>query len=179
MAAIPVLETERLVLRAHRIDDFNAYHAIWSDPEIVRFITGKPSTEEESWGRLLNRAGHWHMLGFGFWAIEDKASGALIGEAGFLNARREIEPPLDGSAEMGWALLPCYQGKGLAMEAITAALEWGKSNLDFLRATCIISPDNAPSLRLAERCGYRQFAQTTYKASPVILLERQLIAGND
>ena len=176
MVTIPVVETERLILRGYGIDDFTAYHALWSDPEVVRFITGKPSTEEESWGRLLNRTGHWQILGFGFWAIEEKATGALIGEAGFLNVRRSIEPSLEGSAEMGWALSRNAQGRGFAKEAIRAALDWGRSSLEFPRTTCIISPDNIPSLRLAEKCGYRQFGQTTYKESPVILLERDLNA---
>src|SRR5690242_21259683 len=75
LATAPTLETARLRLRAHRPDDFAACRAIWSDPEIVRHIGGKPSTGEEAWRRLLTYAGLWRLLGFGYWAIEERASG--------------------------------------------------------------------------------------------------------
>ena len=74
---VPVIETERLVLRAHRLDDFDAYAVMWADPVVTRFIGGKPRTREESWIRFLRHPGMWSMLGFGFWAIEEKASGRL------------------------------------------------------------------------------------------------------
>src|SRR5262245_9173173 len=101
---IPVLETERLRLRGHEMRDFDAHAAMWAEPGVVRFISGKPSTREESWGRFLRYPGHWRMVGHGFWLIEEKASGAFVGEGGFGTFKR------DGIAfdapEMGWALSP-------------------------------------------------------------------------
>jgi RimJ/RimL family protein N-acetyltransferase len=60
----PRLETERLVLRAHRVEDFPDLAALWSDPLVTRFISGVPQTPEESWSRLLRYAGHWLLLGY-------------------------------------------------------------------------------------------------------------------
>src|SRR4051812_21679512 len=111
MVAIPVIETERLILRDHRLADFNAYAAMWRDPIVTRFIGGKARTREESWVRFLRHAGMWHHLGFGFWAIEDKTSGRFLGEGGFHEIRRAIEPSLEGTLEAGWALLPEVHGR--------------------------------------------------------------------
>jgi RimJ/RimL family protein N-acetyltransferase len=63
---VPVIETQRLILRGHRLEDFDALAAMWADPHVARFIGGKPATQEESWARLLRYAGHWRLLGFGY-----------------------------------------------------------------------------------------------------------------
>ncbi len=73
--SIPKLETQRLILRAHRIDDFDACSALWSDTNVVRYISGVPSTPEETWSRFLRYCGYWQMLGFGYWVLEEKNSG--------------------------------------------------------------------------------------------------------
>ena len=83
----PTLETERLVLRAHRVEDFSDLAALWADPVVTRFISGVPQTAEESWSRLLRYAGHWLLLGFGYWAVEEKATGNFLGEVGFDSTR--------------------------------------------------------------------------------------------
>ena len=72
MNGIPRLETERLILRAHRLEDFEAYAEFWAMPEVVRFITGVPMTREGAWGRMLRVNGMWHLMGFGFLAIEER-----------------------------------------------------------------------------------------------------------
>src|ERR1035438_3628171 len=88
---VPIIETERLILRGHRIDDFNDCAAIWSMSEVVRYIGGKPLTSEDVWARLLRYVGHWQWMGFGFWAIEEKATGAFAGDTGFAEFKRDIE----------------------------------------------------------------------------------------
>jgi hypothetical protein len=70
----PILETERLTLRGHRLDDFGPYAAMWADPVVTQHIGGKPIPEEESWTRFLRQAGHWALLGFGYWVVEEKAN---------------------------------------------------------------------------------------------------------
>ncbi len=120
----PRLETERLVLDAHRADDFEALAAMWADPEVVRHITGKASTREASWSRLLRYAGLWPMLGYGYWAVREKSSGRYVGDAGFADFRRAILPSIEGLPEAGWVLAPWAHGKGYATEAIGAALDW-------------------------------------------------------
>jgi RimJ/RimL family protein N-acetyltransferase len=87
---VPVIETERLRLRAHRPDDFAACSAMWALPEVVRYIGGKPFSGEEVWSRVLRYAGHWQWMGFGFWALEEKVTGSFAGDLGFAEFKREI-----------------------------------------------------------------------------------------
>ena len=169
---VPVIETERLRLRGHTLGDFEALAAMWADPAVVRFISGKPATREESWARLLRYPGHWALMGYGFWAIEEKASGAFVGEGGLADFKRDIEPAFD-APEQGWALSPAMHGKGYAHEAASAMLAWGEAHFRRRDFVCMISPDNAASLRLADKLGYREFARTTYKGDASVLLRRQ------
>jgi RimJ/RimL family protein N-acetyltransferase len=171
-SSAPIIETERLVLRAHRQDDFNDCLALWTDPDVTRFIGGKPSTREEVWARILRYVGHWSLLGFGYWAIEDKATGGFIGEVGFADFQREIEPSLAETPEIGWVLLPSTHGKGYATEAAKAAIAWGEKHFGPVRTACIIAPENELSIRVAQKCGYREFQRTTYKGHPTIMFVR-------
>ncbi len=171
-ASVPVLETERLILRAHRLDDFAAYAAMWADPVVVRYITGTPSTEQQSWMRLLGMAGCWALLGFGNWAVEEKRSGAYAGQVGFADYRREIEPSFAGAPEIGWVIGSAFHGRGYASEAVRAAVAWGDAHFAPGRTVCIISPENAASLRVAAKFAYREFARTLFLDKPIVVLER-------
>lgn len=169
---VPVVETERAILRGHRLDDFEAHAAMLADPAVTRFTGGKPFTREEAWSRYLRFAGIWNVLGFGFWAIEDKATHKLIGNAGFHDLKRDIEPSLEGIPEAGWTLTPSSQGKGLATEVVRAMHVWSDSFFGSSRTVCIIDPRNVASLRVAEKCGYREVLRTTYRGEPTIVFER-------
>ncbi|MDR9784045.1 GNAT family N-acetyltransferase [Rhizobium redzepovicii] len=162
MTDIPTLETERLTLRPHRLDDFGAHAALWADEDVVHFITGIPSTREQSWSRMLRIAGMWHHMGFGFLAIEEQASGRFIGEAGFMESRREMEPSIEGTMEVGWALMPSVHGRGYATEALTALIGWGQTHFPGKPMSCIISPENQASLRVAAKLGFREITRTQY-----------------
>lgn len=170
---IPTLETERLILRPHVTTDFDAYAEMWADPDVVRFIGGVPFTREQAWTRFLRHGGVWHHLGFGFFAVEEKETGRLVGEAGFHDLHRELEPSIDGTLEAGWGLVPGAQGWGYATEAMGAAISWGASMFPALRMTCIIDPDNLPSIRVASRLGFKELARTSYHDTKVVLFERQ------
>jgi RimJ/RimL family protein N-acetyltransferase len=171
--AVPALETERLVLRGHILSDFADSAALWGDPDVTRFIGGRPFTEEEVWARLMRYVGHWALLGFGYWVVREKGSNRFVGEVGFGDFRRELDPPFDGAPEAGWVMSPGFQGLGYATEAVNAALAWGEGRFGPVRTVCMISPDNAPSMRVAEKVGYREYARTEYKGSPTVLLERR------
>ena len=160
---VPVIETARLKLRRHRIDDFAACAAMWGDPAVARFIGGKPSTREEVWARILRYAGHWALLGFGYWAIEEKASGSFIGEVGLADFHRDLDPPLIDGPEAGWALQTASHGKGYGPEALSAALAWGHEHFAGETIYCLIDVDNISSIRLAEKCGFKRLRETTYK----------------
>jgi RimJ/RimL family protein N-acetyltransferase len=168
----PVLETPRLKLRSHRIEDFADLAAMWADPGVTRHIGGKPATSEESWTRLLRYAGHWELLGFGYWAIEEKQSGKYIGETGFADYRRVIESDLKDLPEIGWVIASAFQRKGYATEAVQAVVAWGDAHFGNTRTTCLIEPANAPSIRIAEKCGYREYQRTEYKGQPAIVFIR-------
>lgn len=167
----PVIETERLRLRGHALPDFEASAAMWADAGVTRFIGGKPSSREDSWRRFQTYVGHWALLGHGFWLIEEKASGRFIGEGGFGTFKREIEPVFD-APEQGWALSPATHGKGYAREAMQAAIAWGEQHFGRSDFVCLIAPENAPSLRLAEKLGYREYARSAYRGEPSVLLRR-------
>lgn len=169
---VPVIETERLRLRAHRLADFDAMAAMWGDPDVVRFISGKPATREDSWARLMRYAGHWALLGYGFWVIEEKSSGGFVGEGGFADFKRDIDPAIE-SPEQGWALAAAAHGKGYATEAVRAMIAWAEPHFGRRDFACIISPTNLASIRVAERAGYREVARTTYKGEPTILFRRE------
>jgi RimJ/RimL family protein N-acetyltransferase len=166
------LDTERLTLRLHRLDDFDEYKAMWADPVVTRHIGGTPSTEEMSWTKLLRSAGMWSTIGIGYWVIREKGSGRFVGEAGLADFKRAIDPPFAGTPEVGWALASWAHGKGFATEAVRAVLGWADANLDARRTVCVIDVDNLASIRVADKCGFKETARTTYKESAVILFER-------
>jgi len=172
-AGVPVLETERTIMRAHRIDDFDDYAVMWADPVTTRFISGKPRTREESWMRFLRHAGLWSLLGYGFWAIEEKATGRFVGEAGFHDLKRDMEPSIEGIPEAGWALAPEVHGAGLATEVVGRVLAWGEETFGRVKTVCIIDPENTASQNVARKCGYSEVTRTLYHDAPTILLERR------
>ena len=171
---VPVIQTERIRLRPHTIDDFASMARMWGDPETNRYIGGKPPTQEETWARLLRYAGHWALLGFGYWLVEEKTSRDYVGEVGFSDYRRDMDPPLREVLEVGWVLSKAKQGKGYATEAVLAALDWGRKYWGSATVACIIHPDHCRSITVAEKCGFGSRQHGTYKGAPTIILERTL-----
>ncbi len=169
---IPTIETPRLRLREHRQDDLAAYSALWADPIVVLHTVGVPQTPEECWGRFLRAHGHWAVVGYGYWVVEEKDTGRFIGEIGFADLHRDISPSLDGMPEAGWIISPEFHGKGYATEAVQAMHEWGNKYFGRIRTCCIISPENDASIRVAEKTGYKEVAHTLYKEHPVIVFHR-------
>ena len=151
---VPTVETERLVLRGHRRDDFAECAALWADPVVTRYV------------------GHWAVVGYGYWVVREKASGRFVGEVGFADFQRDIVPSFDGAPEAGWVLAPWSHGKGFATEAVRAAIAWLDRALGPARTVCMIDLDNAASMRVAAKCGYREWTRATYKGTPTLLFER-------
>ncbi|GAB3859381.1 GNAT family N-acetyltransferase [Hymenobacter terrigena] len=169
---VPVLETSRLRLRGFRADDFDPWFAMSRQLAYHRYFTPEPMPAEEVWKLVLRSAGHWLITGYGFWAVEEKESGRFVGAVGFLHLKRAIEPPLGDAPEIGWVMDPAIHGKGYASEAVAAVLAWGESYFGPVRTVCIIHPENEPSLRLAAKFGYQEYARATYHTQPIVLLER-------
>ncbi len=171
-AADGELVTERLTLRRHALQDFADSMALWGDPEVTRYIGSGPVSREDAWARLLRYAGHWAMLGFGFWVVRETATGRFVGEVGMAEWRRDIEPRIEGAPEIGWVLSPLAHGHGYATEAARAALTWGEARFGAARTVCIMDAENAGSLRVAGKLGFEVYARTTYKDAATLILQR-------
>jgi RimJ/RimL family protein N-acetyltransferase len=169
---VPVVETARLRLRGHRPEDFLLSCAMWYDAAVMRYIGGRPLSQEDAWTRLLRSVGHWALFGYGYWAIETRDSGEYVGDLGFMNAKRDIDPPLGDAPEIGWVLTAHAHGKGYATEAALAAVEWGDREFGPVPTVCLIHPENHASLRVAAKCGYRESHRTSYKEHPTVVLAR-------
>jgi RimJ/RimL family protein N-acetyltransferase len=169
---IPVLESERLRLRGHRPEDFGDSAALWGDPEVTRYIGGRPLTREEVWARLLRYVGHWAWMRYGVWVVEERATGEFVGEVGYADYRRDIQPPLGEMPELGWVVAKDFHGNGYASEAVRAAMKWADERFGGRRTVCSIHPENLRSIRLAEKCGFQESQRTTYKGEPTIVFTR-------
>ncbi|MBK7862792.1 MAG: GNAT family N-acetyltransferase [Archangiaceae bacterium] len=141
------LQTPRLLLRQLRESDLDAHTEMMGDPEVVRFLgDGKPLDRAQSWRTLAGILGHWQLRGYGFWALEEKGTGAFVGRAGLW--RPEGWPML----EVGWTLARAHWGKGYATEAGRAALEVA-FEAGATEVCSLIMPDNVRSIRVAVGLG--------------------------
>lgn len=146
---IPTLETERLILRAFKADDIDAYAAMVADTEVSKFISlgGKPMGRLEAWRSMAMQLGHWQLRGFGQWAVEEKETGLFAGRLGL------YYPETWPAREIGYALARDHWGKGYASEGAAAARNFAFETLGWDDIISIISPANARSQAVAKRLG--------------------------
>ena len=173
----PVLQTERLLLRPHELEDFAHVIALWADPVVVEFISGKPSTEEESWTRLLRYIGHWQALDYGFWVVEDRATGQFLGEIGFADFHRGIESLPKGIPEAGWVLTPHAHGRGIATEAVRRIHHWADVDKNWPETRAIFNPLHLGSQRVAQKLGYQELERSQYKGFDTLVMRRRQSAA--
>jgi len=157
------LETERLLLRQWRLDDFDTYEKMCADEEIMRYIGGKAFSRIEAWRHMAYLVGHWELLGYGHFAVEEKASGRFIGRIGFLN------PGGWPGFEIGWTLAREAWGKGFAIEGARRALDFAFKELDKPHVISLIHPENKASIRVAERLGEKVEGKTEVLGIPVLI----------
>jgi len=142
----PTLETPRLILRPTAREDFEGFCALMADPETARFIGGVQS-RPVVWRALCAMAGSWTLQGFAMFSVVEKATGRWIGRAG------PWMPEGWPGTEVGWALLKEAHGKGYAVEAATAAIDWAFDHLGWTEVIHTIDPQNTPSQQVARRLG--------------------------
>ncbi|HEX6730000.1 MAG TPA: GNAT family N-acetyltransferase [Pyrinomonadaceae bacterium] len=160
----PVLETDRLTLRMWREEDFEPYSEMCADPEIMRYLgRGKTLNRFEAWRQMAFLVGHWDLLGYGHWAVEEKASGRFAGRVGFLN------PVGWPGFEIGWTLGRQFWGKGYATEAARRALQFAFDDLDRSHVISLIHPGNHASIRVAERLGEKLEGNTELMGNNVLI----------
>jgi RimJ/RimL family protein N-acetyltransferase len=171
----PRLDTERLTLRAFALDDFAAYAAMHGDPVVMRHMgDGDPDTEEQSWASFLKIPGHWLYRGYGSWALEERATGRFVGSVGFTDRKRDRGLELRGVPEMGWTLAAAAFGKGYATEAVQVALRWACGHFGSVRVIALTTEDNAASMRVAQKCGFREFKRGFSAGRPRVFFDRIL-----
>ncbi|MGY6695307.1 MAG: GNAT family N-acetyltransferase [Roseinatronobacter sp.] len=143
--SIPVIETERLILRAPREADFEAF-AEFGASDRARFVGG-PYPRFRSWSGFLGTFGHWVLRGFGMWMVEHRATGKTAGRVGMICHDSWPEP------ELGWHIYQGFEGQGLAHEAACAARAYAAKHQGLDRVISCIAPDNHRSQALARRLG--------------------------
>jgi RimJ/RimL family protein N-acetyltransferase len=161
--AADTLETELLRFRRFREADFPTYEQWCARMEIMRYLGGKTFDRVHAWRHLAYMMGHWDMLGYGYYAVEEKATGTLIGRMGFTN---QAGWP---GFELGWTVVPEYQGRGYATEGSRMLLRYAFDVLGRERVISLIHPDNAPSRRVAEKLGQRVEGETEVLTMPVLV----------
>lgn len=129
----------------------------------MRYLGGKTLDRIQAWRHLAYQLGHWQMLGYGYYAVEEKGSGLLIGRVGYTNH------PGWPAFELGWTIIPEYQGRGYATEAARMLLDYAFTTLDRPHVVSLIHPDNAPSRRVAEKLGQTVEGQTEVLTMPVLI----------
>jgi RimJ/RimL family protein N-acetyltransferase len=153
---IPVVETERLILREWRESDLKNFAKFKLNKEAAQFVI--PSeTVGEAWRAMAYFAGHWLLRGYGNWSVERKDSGDHIGYCGTYYPMEWPEP------EIGWCIYPEHQHQGFATEAAIAALAHAYTKLNWKTAMSLIADENAPSIALAKRMGAVAESQITYR----------------
>jgi RimJ/RimL family protein N-acetyltransferase len=140
-----LLETERLAVTPKTAADVEALHAVYGDEEVMRFSGGRLATLERTRNFVAAHMHHQEMHGFSMWALVERRSGALVGDAGFLVHE-------DG-VEIGWHLRRSAWGQGYATEAARACLAYGFDQLGFVRVSAFTELGNATSLRVIEKLG--------------------------
>ena len=159
--AVPRLETPRLVLRGFTPADVEPYLQMLADPEVARFLgDGRPLSRVDAWRQLATIIGHWELRGFGLWAVEERASGRLIGRIGC------HEPEGWPGFELGYALARDAWGKGYAREGAAAALTFARRELGRDAIISLIRPANSASIAVAEHFGARRTGSVEFFGAP-------------
>lgn len=160
--SFPEILTERLRLRMwNEQSDFEPYARLCADEEVMRYLGGKPFSRLEAWRHMAFMIGHWHLRGFGHWAVERRDDGQFIGRMGFLHP--------DGwpDFEVGWTLAREEWGKGYASEAARSMVEYAFQTMGREKVISLIHPENHGSARVAEKLGAVREGMTEILNIPV------------
>ncbi len=154
IAAMPVLETDRLVLRELTLDDAAMILALLNEPGFLEFVGDKGVRDLSGARRYLTEGplASYERNGFGLLCVLVKDIGrdpVPIGICGFLTRAGQKD------VEIGFALLESSSGRGYGTEAAAAVLDWGRETLGLERILAVADPENAASLRILEKIGMR------------------------
>ena len=153
----PIIETERLILRRWRGTDIEPNTAMLADPASGRFITvdGKPVTDAfVGWRNAAIMSGHWVLHGVGMFVVEEKSSRKYAGRVG------PWCPPGWPGFEIGWGIASEFRGKGYAVEAGQASIDWSFATYELERIIHCIDRENVASEAVARRLGAEKQGET-------------------
>lgn len=153
----PILTTDRLILRALTMADWEPYATMWADPRVTAFIGGQPRPSDVAWPKFGQAVAMWTLVGYGNWAVIDRADATFLGVAGLSDFKRGIAE-MDVFPEAGWAFAAESWGRGIASEAVGAVVAWADAT-GLAETRCMIDHDNIASAKVAARCGYEPFAE--------------------
>jgi RimJ/RimL family protein N-acetyltransferase len=157
--SVPRLQTRRLVLREYRMADFDAFAAHLADERATTFVGAHD--RRNAWRIFGSNAGGWLLQGVGWWAVELRESGALVGNVGAFF--RETWPEI----EIGWNTFRAHWGQGIATEAAAEVVRYAFEVRGERRVTALIDPANTASLRVASHLGMTYEADTDFFGKPV------------
>jgi RimJ/RimL family protein N-acetyltransferase len=174
-----LLETERLVLRKPRLDDVDSVLEYFSDPVAMEFI-GEPSDDPTDARTAIERwLGRWEADGLGFFAVDRREDGVMVGRIGLLvwdtgtwETSTLSESGERGQVELGWSLAQAHWGRGYATEAGRAAREWAYAQ-GITSLISLIHPDNARSIRVAEKLGAVPTDTVAVSGKPAVIWRHQ------
>lgn len=165
--SVPRLQTERLTLREYRSADFDLFADHLVNPESAIHLGS--ADRQTAWRIFTSHAGLWLVHGAGWWAIEDRQTGQLVGSVGaFFREQSTV-------MEMGWNTYRPFWGKGIANEAAAAVLNYAFEVRRELKVRALISSGNESSRRVAERLGmsYEMETELNGKAISSYMRERR------
>jgi RimJ/RimL family protein N-acetyltransferase len=170
--AVPVIQTERLVLRAFEPEDFEPYAAMVADPEVTRYLAdGRPLSRVDAWRQMAMFAGHWALRGFGVWAVAERETGAFVGRIGC------FEPEGWPAFEVAYTLARPAWGHGYAREGAAAALDYARRTLGRSDIISIIRPGNRKSILVATSLGAAPDGSVEFFGAPALIYRYPRPAG--
>ena len=170
---VPVLETERLRLRGHRVGDLVHCAGMWAEPEVVRHTRPQGAYGRRELAEIVELCGPLGADGVRVLGGGGEGNGQVCRRNWVCGLQAGSGAVGWRACRRGWVLAAHAHGKGYATEAVRAALAWGDEHFQPARTACIIVPENLQSIRVAAKCGYEEFARTTYKGHSVLMFVRE------
>jgi len=154
------IASQRLVLRMFREDDWRFLHEHYADAECTKYTFRRALSESESWYAMAKMVGHWHLRGYGPYAVEEKATGNVLGAVGLWYPKDWPEP------EIKWALTRRYWGQGFASEAVRAVQAMAREHVPAISLISFIHSENAASIALALAVGGQLEKEVSFRGAP-------------
>jgi RimJ/RimL family protein N-acetyltransferase len=173
MMNIPVIQTERLLLRPFYASDLDSFARMNADAQVVAFLgNGRPVDRNESWRILAWLLGHWQLRGYGSWAVEEKGTKSFVGRVGLFH------PEGWPGIEISYVLARSFWGKGYATEGGRAAMTYAFHEFKIPRLISLIHPDNRASVSVAEKLGETFEREMDFNGRTILVYGRDNPAKN-